>query len=72
MKCIYCGHGLLDETADWVQCDVCDGYVHQKCESPTEKSYSGQFVCKRCTVIVIDVDDNKDIPQDQLSKSSEK
>lgn len=47
-NCIYCGAGRLEDTAKWVQCDSCRGWVHQKCESLLNKSYSGIFICKLC------------------------
>lgn len=42
--CLYCGGGRLNETADWVQYNQCQGWVHQICESEESKSYKW-FVC---------------------------
>lgn len=47
-NCLYCNAGRLQETADWVQCDQCFGWIHQKCVSDTQKSFSGQFTCMIC------------------------
>lgn len=46
-KCNYCGSGRLDNTAWWVQCDICNGWVHQDCEDPT-RDYEKSFICKCC------------------------
>lgn len=46
--CIYCGKGILDITAKWVQCDMCDGWVHADCEKADEDSFTGPFYCKFC------------------------
>lgn len=50
-KCIYCKNSTnADENpTKWVMCDICDGWVHQKCVSNIEHSYSGDFVCKYCS-----------------------
>ncbi|CAH1170962.1 unnamed protein product [Phaedon cochleariae] len=47
-KCMYCGLGDLDNTAKWVACDNCDGWIHQICDS-SNHSYSGNFYCKLCS-----------------------
>ncbi|KAK9737787.1 hypothetical protein QE152_g10434 [Popillia japonica] len=47
-QCGYCGQGMLDETTLWVQCDTCDVSTGNK-----NKTYSGDFVCKLCTLINI-------------------
>ncbi|KAK9685384.1 PHD-finger [Popillia japonica] len=55
-QCGYCGQGMLDETTMWVQCDTCQRWIHQTCDVSTEnknKMYSGDFVCKLCTLINI-------------------
>lgn len=47
--CLYCHGGRLDVTTDWVECDKCLGFVHQKCDDINmNKSYSGSFVCRLC------------------------
>ena len=51
-KCIYCNAGRLAEqqNTDWVSCDDCKGWVHQKCVSPTKREFSTlAFVCSICT-----------------------
>lgn len=47
-RCLYCGYARLDTTVDWVQCDICDGWIHQHCETSCDKSFSGSFMCKMC------------------------
>lgn len=48
-KCIYCREGTFQdsEPTEWVMCDVCEGWVHQKC-LPPDLSFSGDFLCKYC------------------------
>lgn len=48
-KCIYCREGTFQdsEPTDWVLCDVCEGWVHQKC-LPLDLSFSGNFLCNYC------------------------
>ncbi|KAK9675137.1 YqaJ-like viral recombinase domain [Popillia japonica] len=40
-QCAYCGHGMLDETTSWVQCDKCLRWIHQECDitNPSETNY---------------------------------
>lgn len=45
--CSYCQEGVLDFTADWVQCDICNKWIHQICIS-NQESFSGSFVCNIC------------------------
>lgn len=46
-KCNYCGLGHLDKPAWWVQCDICNGWIHQDCENPA-RDYEKSFICKCC------------------------
>ena len=49
-QCLYCGAGLLDETSNWVQCNACDGWIHQAYDDVSlNETYSGNFICKLCT-----------------------
>lgn len=47
-RCVYCGLVKFNETTLFVQCDKCDQWVHQTCESE-DTSFTGQFICKLCT-----------------------
>lgn len=47
-NCIYCHFGRLNETTSWVKCDKCLKWVHQKCVSNSQTSFSGEFICKLC------------------------
>lgn len=38
-RCLYCGYSRLDVTVDWVQCDMCDGWIHQHCETTNNKIF---------------------------------
>ncbi|KAK9702828.1 hypothetical protein QE152_g29680 [Popillia japonica] len=50
-QCAYCGHGMLDETTSWVQCDKCLRWIHQECDiTNPSKTYSDDFVCKLCAL----------------------
>lgn len=42
MVCKYCGDGPLELTSDWVMLS----WIHQKCDSENNISYSGTFYCK--------------------------
>lgn len=47
--CTYCYQGRLNVTATWVQCDSCDGWVHESCLNPDHNlTFSGIFICKLC------------------------
>lgn len=47
LKCAYCFGRDFNVTTDWVQCDICKQWIHQKCDS-SERTYSGSFSCKYC------------------------
>ncbi|CAG9814674.1 unnamed protein product [Phaedon cochleariae] len=51
-KCLYCGLGQLDETAEWVSCDKCNGWVHKACDRRTkEPNFStDSYHCKNCSI----------------------
>lgn len=49
-KCLYCGGGIFNETTQWVQCDKCEEWIHQDCESSQQASFSGKFICKICII----------------------
>lgn len=55
--CLYCGRRELNTTARWVQCDMCDRWVHQSCTPPVSADirYSldtQQFQCVVCTAYI--------------------
>ncbi|KAG5870298.1 hypothetical protein JTB14_018095 [Gonioctena quinquepunctata] len=46
--CLYCGVGLLDQTAIWYGCDKSEGWVHALCENNPPENESDKYFCKFC------------------------
>ncbi|KAG5867835.1 hypothetical protein JTB14_002161 [Gonioctena quinquepunctata] len=46
--CLYCGVGLLDQTAIWYGCDKCEGWVQALCENNPPENESDKYFCKFC------------------------
>lgn len=71
-KCTYCRKSTLDEIhpTKWVMCDICDCWVHQKCVSDIDQSYSGDFICKYCNTKLNDLETlpNEQIRYDKFQK----
>lgn len=39
---------IVDLKFTWVNCDLCDFWVHKLCVSDKEQSFSGDFMCNFC------------------------
>lgn len=58
--------GRLQETAQWVQCDGCLGWILQQCDSGADNSYSGQFICKLCKPLPTALDKVCELPTNNV------
>lgn len=47
-QCLYCGLCELESTVNWLQCDMCQGWVHYTCLDNNSENISGNFYCKHC------------------------
>ncbi|CAH1171034.1 unnamed protein product [Phaedon cochleariae] len=57
-KCMYCGFGRLNVTAEWVKCDGCGGWVHKNCDQSLQ-DYGETYFCEACVTNKIYTLDSK-------------